>query len=79
MSHVCIFNEEFGALENVGIPFGSGLRGDAPGIIFDTMKYVFKMDVTDLGGMNILEKDVGTQEGLKAGQDYGRAVAEKLN
>jgi NAD(P)H dehydrogenase (quinone) len=72
--------ENANLLGKIGGAFGSYTHsGDAPGIIFDTMKYVFKMDVTELGGMNVLEKDVDTQDGLKAGQDYGKAVAEKLN
>ena len=59
--------------------FGSYTHsGDAPKIILDTMQHVFKMDISDLGSFNLLEDGVGTDEGLRACQDYGKAVGEKL-
>lgn len=71
--------------ENAGLAgklagaFGSYTHsGDAPGIIFDTMQHVFKMKPAELGSMNLLEDQVNTPDGIKAGQDYGRGVAEEL-
>jgi hypothetical protein len=32
----------------------------------DTMLYVFKMDMVDLGALNLTEAVVGTQDGAKA-------------
>lgn len=63
----------------VGGAFGTYTHaGDAPGMILDTMKNVFKMNVTDLGALNLLEHHIGTPEGIKAGHDYGKTVAEML-
>lgn len=63
----------------VGGAFGSYTHsGDAPGIIFDTLEHVFKMNVTDLGSFNLKEHLIDQREGLKACQDYGKGVAAKL-
>ena len=64
----------------VGGAFGSYTHsGDAPKLIFDTMEFVFKMNVTELGSFNMLEKIVGTQDGIKACHDYGKAIGEKIS
>jgi flavodoxin len=64
----------------VGGAFGSYTHsGDAPKLIFDTLEYVFKMNVIDLGSMNLLEEVVDTREGMKACHDYGKAIGERLN
>jgi len=63
----------------VGGAFGSYTHsGDAPKMIFDTMEFVYKMNVVDLGSLNLLEQVLDTREGLKACQDYGKAIGEKL-
>ncbi len=59
--------------------FGSYTHsGDAPGMVFDTMEYVYKMRPFDLGSFKLLEAIVGTQEGMRACHDYGNAFGEKL-
>lgn len=59
--------------------FGSYTHsGDAPAIVLDTMKYVFKMPPFELGSFRLLEAAVGTTEGMRACQDYGRVFGEKL-
>lgn len=59
--------------------FGSYTHsGDAPGMVFDTMEYVYKMLPFDLGSFKLLETTVGTQEGMRACHDYGNAFGEKL-
>ena len=64
----------------VGGAFGSYTHsGDAPKLIFDTLEFVFKMNVVDLGSMNLLEHLVDTREGMKACHDYGKAIGEQLN
>ena len=64
----------------VGGAFGSYTHiGDAPKLIFDTMENVFKMDMVNLGSFNLLEQKVGTMEGLRACQAYGKAFGEQLN
>ena len=64
----------------VGGAFGSHTHsGEAPKLIFETMAYVFKMDMTDLGSFNLKEHIVQSSEGLRACQDYGRAIGQKLS
>jgi flavodoxin len=59
--------------------FGSYTHsGDAPGMIFDTLEYVFKMEPFQLRAFNLLEDKVGTQEGMRGCHDYGRTFGEKL-
>ena len=61
-----------------GAAFGSYTHsGDAPGFVFDTMQHVFKMDMTDLGSLNVIESTIETSDGIKAAQDYGRAFGSK--
>jgi hypothetical protein len=63
----------------MGGAFGSYTHsGDAPAIIFDTMKHVFKMKMTDLGSFNLKEALVDVTEGLRACQDYGKSICEQL-
>lgn len=62
-----------------GGAFGSYTHsGDAPKYIYDTMENVFKMDMTSLGSFNLLEHLVEDTEGMRACQDYGKSVSEKL-
>ena len=63
-----------------GGAFGSYTHsGDAPKYIYDTMQYVFNMNMTDLGFFNLKEGMMDKAEGMKACQDYGKNVAEKLS
>ena len=63
----------------LGGAFGSYTHsGDAPAVIFDTMQYVFKMNMFELGSFNLKEAIVETREGVRACQDYGRVFGEKL-
>jgi len=60
--------------------FGSYTHsGDAPAMVFDTMRYVFKMRPFYLGAFNLLEGKVGTGDGMRACHDYGRTFGEKLD
>ena len=52
--------------------------GESGPMIFDTMQHVFKMDMVDLGPLSLKEAVVGTTEGDRACQDYGKALAAKL-
>jgi len=62
-----------------GGAFGSHTHsGESALMIYDTMKHVFKMNMTDLGPLNLTEAQVVSDEGLKACQDYGKAFAEGL-
>jgi flavorubredoxin len=63
----------------VGGAFGSYTHsGDAPSIIFDTMEHVYKMDMTKLGSFNLKEQLVEDMEGVRACQDYGKGICDKL-
>ncbi len=60
--------------------FGSYTHsGDAPGIIFDTMQYVYKMEPFNLGAFNLKEAILETSEGMHTCQDYGKVFGEKLS
>ena len=60
--------------------FGSYTHsGDAPKLILDTMEFVFKMETTALGSFKLKEDMIPTQDGMRACQDYGKVVAEKLS
>jgi flavodoxin len=62
-----------------GGAFGSYTHsGDAPKYIFDTMQYVFKMNMTQLGSFNLKEHLVETTEGIQSCQDYGKALSDNL-
>ena len=64
----------------VGGAFGSSTHsGEAPGLIFDTMEHVFKMNMTNLGGFALKEALVDIEAGLHSCQAYGKAVAQKLS
>ncbi len=63
----------------MGGAFGSYTHsGESAQMIFDTMEHVYKMDMVDLGALNLKEQVIVTQEGQKACQDYGKAVGQKL-
>ena len=63
----------------IGGAFGSHTHsGESAPMIYDTMQHVFKMDMTDLGALNLTEAVVTQDDGLKACQDYGKAIGEKL-
>jgi flavodoxin len=53
--------------------------GESGPMIYDTMLHVFKMDMVDLGALNLKEGVIGTPDGAKACQDYGRAISSKLS
>jgi len=75
-----LFLAQKAALEGkVAGAFGSHTHsGDAPKLIFDTMEYVFKMDMVDLGPFKLKEDMIETGEGLRACQDYGKAIGDKV-
>ncbi|MBW2583211.1 MAG: FprA family A-type flavoprotein [Deltaproteobacteria bacterium] len=60
----------------VGGAFGSyGWSGEANDRIFETMKHVLKMDLV---GDTLRLKSSSLDGGLQMAQDYGRAVAKKI-
>ncbi|MBW1785823.1 MAG: flavodoxin domain-containing protein [Deltaproteobacteria bacterium] len=71
--------EKVNLLGKMGGAFGSYTHsGESAQMVFDTMEFVFKMDMVDLGALNLKEAVVETDEGMRAGQDYGKAVGGKF-
>ena len=63
----------------IGGAFGSYTHsGESAPMIFDTMQFVYKMDMTDLGALSLKEAVIETDEGTRACQDYGKAIGEKV-
>jgi flavodoxin len=59
--------------------FGSYTHsGDAPSIVFETMQYVYKMLPFELSSFKLKDDVIGTTEGMRACQDYGKVFGEKL-
>ena len=71
--------ERANLIGKIGAAFGSHTHsGESAPMIFDTMEHVFKMEMTNLGPLNLTEAMVDSREGTKACQDYGKAVGERL-
>jgi flavodoxin len=77
--------EKAGLQGKMGGAFGSyahdvGYHHDnyAPAIILDTMQRAGKVEPFELGPFTLKEDVVGTSEGMKTCQDYGRVFGEKL-
>jgi flavorubredoxin len=63
----------------MGGAFGSHTHsGESAPMIFETMQHVFKMDMVDLGPLNLTEALMKTDEGLKACHQYAKALCEKF-
>ena len=73
----------------LGGAFGSYTHdGNAAGIVFDTMQYVYNMDPFELGAFKLKKHELGIfdnksptleqTEGMRACQQYGKVFAEKL-
>jgi multimeric flavodoxin WrbA len=52
--------------------------GESGEMVYDTMQHVYKMDMVNLGALQLKEHVLAAPDGTKACQDYGKAVAEKL-
>ncbi|MBF0550154.1 MAG: FprA family A-type flavoprotein [Deltaproteobacteria bacterium] len=60
----------------IGGAYGAfGWSGEAPGRIFDTMKFIFKMDMV-VDPMRL--KSAALEGGMKMCHDYGKSIAGKL-
>lgn len=59
--------------------FGSYMfSGEAGKLIFETMEFVFKMDMLELGSLDLKEPVVPTEEGIMECRNYGKAMGERL-
>ena len=71
--------EKANLLGKMGGAFGPYTHsGESAPMLFDTMNYVFKMDMVDMGALSLKDAVLATDDGLKACQDYGKAVGEKF-
>ncbi len=71
--------EDANMVGKIGGAFGAFTHsGESAPMIFDTMLYVFKMDMVDLGALSLKEATIGSREGIKACQDYGKAIGQKF-
>jgi flavodoxin len=69
--------EKANLVAKMGGSFGSSTHsGESAQMVYDTMQHVFKMDMTNLGPLNLREQIVNSPEGQRACQDYGKAVGE---
>ena len=79
MKNFLFLAEKANLVGKMGGAFGSHTHsGESAPMIFDTMQHVFKMDTVELGPLSLTETMLETDEGLKACQDYGKAVGEKF-
>ncbi len=79
MKQFLFIAEKANLIGKIGGAFGSHTHsGESAPMIFDTMKHVFKMDTTDLGALNLREASIPTDEGMKACQQYAKALTEKF-
>ncbi len=53
--------------------------GESGTMLYDTMLHVFKMDMVDLGPLVLKEAVISESDGLKACQEYGKAVGKKFH
>lgn len=80
MKNFLFLADKAGLKGKVGGAFGSHTHtGEAPKLIYDTMEYVFKMDMTALGPFKLTEATVEEDEGMRACQHYGKAISEQLS
>lgn len=80
MKRFLFMAEEAKLVGKIGGAFGSFTHsGESASMIYDTMLHVFKMDMVDLGALDMKEHLLETDEGIHACQDYGKAIGEKFN
>ena len=71
--------EKLNLVGKMGGAFGSYTHsGESAPMVFDTMQYVFKMDMVDLGPLSLKEAIIDTTDGTRACQDYGKAIGQKF-
>ena len=72
--------EKANLVGKIGGAFGSYTHsGESAEMIYDTMLHVFKMDMVELGALDLKEQILESGEGNQACQDYGKAVGQKFD
>lgn len=70
--------QKAGLQGKVGGAFGSHTHsGEAPVLLHETMEHVFKMNMAGLGPLKMEERVVDTGDGMRACQQFGRALGER--
>jgi flavorubredoxin len=71
--------EKANLIGKMGGAFGSYTHsGESANMIYDTMLHVFKMDMVDLGALDLKEHALQSDEGTRACQEYGKAIGKKF-
>lgn len=71
--------EKLNLVGKMGGAFGSYTHsGESAPMVFDTMQYVFKMDMVDLGPLSLKDAVIEITDGTRACQDYGKAIGQKF-
>ena len=71
--------EKANLIGKMGGAFGSYTHsGESANMIYDTMLHVFKMDMVDLGALDLKEHALESGEGTRACQEYGKAIGKKF-
>jgi flavodoxin len=64
----------------IGGAFGSYTHsGESAQMIYETMQFVFNMDMVNLGPLNLKEQIIDNPDGVRACQDYGKAIGQMLS
>jgi flavodoxin len=80
MKKFLFLTEKLNLVGKMGGAFGSYTHsGESAPMVFDTMQYVFKMDMVDLGSLSLKEAIIETRDGMHACQDYGKAISQKFS
>lgn len=79
MKNFLFLAEKLNLVGKIGGAFGAYTHsGESAPMLFDTMEFIFKMDMIDLRALSLKEAVVETPEGIKGGQDYGKAIGGKF-
>jgi flavodoxin len=72
--------EKANLVGKMGGAFGSSTHsGESSQMVYDTMQFVFKMDMVSLGALSLRESVVNGAEGRRACQDYGKVVGQMFS
>lgn len=74
-----LFKAKNAGLEGkAGGAFGSHTHsGEAPELLFATMEHVLKMNMLGMGPLSMMESVAKTDDGMRACQQFGRAIGER--
>jgi len=79
MKQFLFLAEQANLTGKMGGAFGSHTHsGEAAPMVFETMQHVFKMDMTDLGPLNLTESLMETDDGMTSCHQYAKAFNQKF-